>query len=65
MVDLSQLEKVKTPGDLQAESESAEALAYLSSTDWYVIRLAEIGEEIPDEVKQKRAAARLAVIPGR
>lgn len=37
----------------------AEAQAYLNQTDWYVVRFAETGVPIPDDVKQGRAAARL------
>lgn len=37
----------------------AEAQAYLNSTDWYVVRFAETGTPIPDEVSTGRAAARL------
>lgn len=37
----------------------AEALAYLASTDWYIIRFADSGVEVPQEVKDKRAEARL------
>lgn len=37
------------------------ARAYLSSTDWYVVRRSETGEEIPQEILDKRAAARLHV----
>lgn len=32
--------------------------SYLSSTDWYAIRFAETGEEIPVEVSEKRQWAR-------
>lgn len=46
----------------QAQSELktklAEAQAYLTSTDWYFARLADTGEEVPEEVKVKRAEAR-------
>lgn len=38
-----------------------ELLAYLSSTDWYAIRLADTGEAIPDNVKTKRAYARFRI----
>tara|TARA_R110000765_G_C18829456_1_gene596723 strand:- start:55 stop:327 length:273 start_codon:yes stop_codon:yes gene_type:complete len=42
------------------ESEEAvDYLDYLTSTDWYVTRLAETGVEIPAEVLAKRAEARL------
>lgn len=37
----------------------AEAQTYLNQTDWYVVRFAETGVAIPDDVKQGRAAARL------
>lgn len=37
----------------------AEARAYLIETDWYVVRFAETGVAIPEEVLAKRAAARL------
>lgn len=41
---------------------NAEARAYLVSTDWYVIRLQETGEAVPDEVLAERAAARVRVV---
>lgn len=62
MIDLSKIEKVKTLEDLQKEDESSEAVMYLRSTDWYVIRSLETGEAIPDKVKEQRAAARQKVI---
>ena len=34
------------------------ALEYLSSTDWYVTRMAETGKEIPQDVLDKRKFAR-------
>jgi hypothetical protein len=37
----------------------AEAQAYLDSTDWYVVRMAETGVPAPADVTSKRAAARL------
>jgi hypothetical protein len=40
------------------DKHQAEASEYLSSTDWYFARLAETGQEVPDEIKQKRADAR-------
>ena len=40
------------------QAEMCELLAYLSSTDWYAIRLADSGEPIPDETKAKRSDAR-------
>lgn len=32
--------------------------AYLAETDWYVIRFADTGEAIPEEIKTKRRDAR-------
>ena len=41
---------------------NAEARAYLASTDWYIIRKQETGEEIPQEVLNARAEARAKVV---
>lgn len=44
---------------LLLEKEKAEAAAYLKSTDWYVVRNAETGVAVPNDVTTKRAEARL------
>lgn len=49
-----------TPEQLK-EREIAEKLAYLASTDWYVVRFAETGVAIPAEVSAGRAAARARI----
>lgn len=36
----------------------AELQNYLAATDWYAVRFAETGVEIPDEIKAERQAAR-------
>lgn len=41
---------------------NAEARAYLSSTDWYVLRQQETGIAIPAEILELRAEARARVI---
>ena len=41
-----------------------EALAYLASTDWYVIRLQETGTEIPSDILSEREACRERIING-
>lgn len=46
---------------IQAQA-NAEARAYLLQTDWYVIRLQETGEVIPDNILQSRAEARNRVV---
>lgn len=38
------------------------AKAYLTSTDWYVARQIETGKPIPEEILQKRQAARDSIV---
>lgn len=49
-----------TPEELQ-EKTNAEARTYLASTDWYVVRFAETGVAIPDDIMTARKAARESV----
>lgn len=51
----------QTHEEIQAKI-NAEALAYLSNTDWYVVRFAETGTPIAIDVLTKRAEARLLVV---
>ena len=58
---------VKTPEQLAAEREAAERAAaaeaarrYLVETDWMVIRAAETGRPLPEDVTEARAEARKA-----
>ena len=46
---------------LVAKAKSNEAQKYLASTDWYLVRFIDSGVEVPQEVKDKRAEARLLV----
>jgi len=46
--------------DLQSQA-NAEAQAYLASTDWMVLRQADSGEVMPNNIKDARAAARLEI----
>lgn len=49
--------------DSQAQQViNSESLAYLASTDWYVIRLQETGVVIPQDILDARAEARLAIV---
>ncbi len=41
--------------------DSREARAYLNKTDWYIIRELDSGVPCPDDVRQKRAEARLKI----
>ena len=52
---------VKTNEDLQRESNE-ESRAYLSSTDWMLLRELDGGTAMTAEVKQLRADARLSII---
>lgn len=40
------------------ERRMSELESYLNSTDWYAVRYAETGVEIPDDIKTARQAAR-------
>lgn len=51
---------VLTPEKVQNETNQ-EALAYLTSTDWWVVRYAETGTPVDSHVATKRAEARLAI----
>lgn len=44
------------------DTVNAQALAYLASTDWYVIRFADTGVAIPDDIKTARATARAQIV---
>ena len=46
--------------DLQSQA-NAKAQAYLASTDWMVLRQADSGEVMPNNIKDARAAARLEI----
>ena len=41
---------------------NADALAYLASTDWYVVRFSETGVAIPQDVLDARQAARDSIV---
>lgn len=58
MVDLTQLVKVKTPGELLEESAVLDALAYLKDTAWYVVNAWESEEPVPADISALRAEAR-------
>ena len=46
---------------LATDARITELQTYLSSTDWYAIRYADSGEPMPEEVRAKRAEARLEI----
>ena len=52
---------VLTPEQVQ-DKTNREALTYLASTDWQVVRYAETGTPVDSKVATKRANARLAII---
>ena len=58
-ISLEEIAELQKPTEEQIIAQKlAEAQAYLTSTDWYFARLADTGEEVPEEVKVKRAEAR-------
>ena len=44
-----------------AEAAIADAQAYLDATDWLVVRMAETGQPMPDDVPPARAEARAVI----
>ena len=42
--------------------ESKKALLYLAATDYLIIKHAELGTSVPQDIKDARAAARLKVL---
>jgi hypothetical protein len=64
-VDWSHIKaKVESPSLTPDEvllKEKGEAQMYLTTTDWYITRQAETGKEVPADVLEKRAAARLTL----
>jgi hypothetical protein len=64
-VDWSHIQaKVESPSLTPDEvllKEKGEAQMYLATTDWYITRHAETGKEVPADVLEKRAAARLTL----
>jgi hypothetical protein len=49
---------------IEAKRSAAEARQYLGDTDWMVTRMAETGVPVPDDVRDKRAAARAILSKG-
>ena len=47
--------------ELTVEQKITQARMYLLETDWYVIREADSGKEMPSEIKTKRAEARQTI----
>ena len=47
---------------LEQEAINAEALAYLASTDWLIIREVDAGTPCPTEIKTERTAARARIV---
>ena len=56
------IEQVDISTQVEQERINQEALAYLASTDWMVIRAIESGVSVPTEITTARAAARLSII---
>ena len=59
---IPQAEKDAHEQEQARDKANQEALSYLASTDWYVIRQLDSGEAIPEDVKQLRKEARAEVV---
>ena len=60
--DYAQAEKDKHEQGQAREKMNQEALSYLASTDWYVLRQMDSGEVTPEDVKQLREEARARIV---
>jgi Zn-dependent oligopeptidase len=49
---------VEQLAEIESNAARVNAREYLKKTDWYIVRHAETGETIPEDILQKRAAAR-------
>lgn len=58
MIDWGNIEKVKTPAEIEHENNVRLAREYLRETDWYVMRFVETQAPVPEEISQKRESAR-------
>ena len=45
----------------ELDKQISEAKQYLESTDWYIIRYADSGKEVPSDIKIKREEARISI----
>jgi hypothetical protein len=45
----------------ELDKQISEAKQYLASTDWYIIRYADSGKEVPSDIKIKREEARISI----
>tara|TARA_R110000824_G_scaffold281256_1_gene469552 strand:+ start:885 stop:1175 length:291 start_codon:yes stop_codon:yes gene_type:complete len=43
------------------QKANEESLSYLTSTDWYIVRMSETNVSVPDKILKARAAARYAI----
>lgn len=57
-----EVEILDITSQLEQQAINAEALTFLASTDWMVIRAAERGEELSPEFKAERQAARDRIV---
>jgi hypothetical protein len=56
------VEYIDISGQVEQEAINAEALAYLASTDWMIVREVETQVPCPESVKILRAEARLKIV---
>lgn len=64
-ISLEEADELRKPGltpEQIQEQINQEARAYLDSTDWYVVRFAETGTPIPQDILAARQAARSSIV---
>lgn len=57
----AEIDALESPFEKQQEVNK-KSRDYLSSTDWYVIRLVETGIEVPDNILKARHEARNSIV---
>ena len=63
-IDFSQIVTAEAKKEAEArEAATAAARAYLTETDWYIVRRMETGASVPREIGTARQAAREVLSP--
>lgn len=61
MINWDAVELPPSDAQIQREAMLNDSLEYLKTTDWYITRLVETQEAVPEAVTQKRAQTRLLI----
>ncbi|ATN08373.1 hypothetical protein CRN80_01310 [Pseudomonas sp. FDAARGOS_380] len=61
MIDVSQLQKIKSAQELEEDLALDQAHGYLRDSDWYAFAQMEEGTPMPADIKAARNAARATI----